>query len=271
MYSRFITTLKTIFIFQIPLSFLVLAGVAFAADTPTFVPLVGIPNINMDMNTPLPSYINEIYLLTIGIGSMVAVIKLMIAGVKWSVSEIVTEKSDAKKDIFGTLFGLALLLIPFMVLNTINPDLVKLDILGNMGTLDRSTPATGGTPPLVQNASGGVNGNATASACNARAQAAATDAYFQITYTAGMTDYGTCNTLQPGAVAPTGSGITVFRFAPAPPSSETSTPRQKLREQGPGMSVVQCNTLLQAFKSDSPNAVSDFTQTTGMCTIWDKP
>jgi hypothetical protein len=68
-------------------------------------------------------------MLLIVIGALIGVVKIVFAGVKYSLSDIITDKHDAKEDIMGVFLGLVLLLIPFIVLNTIYPDLTNLNIL----------------------------------------------------------------------------------------------------------------------------------------------
>jgi hypothetical protein len=128
--------------------FCVSFGFAHAQE---FVPLVGIPNIPTSGNVGLPTYINGLYLLTIGVGSLIAVVKISIAGVKWAMSDVVTDKSSAKSDIKGALLGLAILLIPFIVLNTIYPGLTSLDVLKNASAVKVNlTESTSGTTPTTQ-------------------------------------------------------------------------------------------------------------------------
>jgi hypothetical protein len=95
----------------------------------SYVPLVGIPHLTNEPGRTLPEYINALYLLTIGLGSLLAFFKITWAGVKYMLSDIVTDKSDAKDSIKGALLGLAILLIPFIVLSTIYPNLTNLDVL----------------------------------------------------------------------------------------------------------------------------------------------
>ena len=102
-----------------------------------FVPMANIPGIS-GTPTSLPDYINRIYMLTISIGAFIGVIKLSIAGVKYAMSDVVTDKSSAKKDIMGVFLGLAILLVPFIVLKQINPDLVNLELLRNAGKVNTS-------------------------------------------------------------------------------------------------------------------------------------
>ncbi len=100
--------------------------------TPTFVALEGVPGIPTSSGN-LPQYLNSIYKILITLGAMVACIKIIIAGVKYSFSGIVTDKAEAKHEIQGALFGLAILLLPFVVLTTINPNLASMNILRNAG------------------------------------------------------------------------------------------------------------------------------------------
>jgi hypothetical protein len=108
----------------------------FAAGSQTpppplaFEPLTGIPGLDkLNKDTTIPEYINQVYLLIIVVGALLGVMRLAWAGVKYSLSDVVTEKSEAKHDMTGVLMGLAILLIPFVVLKEINPDLVNLNVL----------------------------------------------------------------------------------------------------------------------------------------------
>ncbi len=101
----------------------------FAHGEVTYTPLVGLPGFMDKDQRDLPTYINALYLLTIGLGALAGVVRIAIAGVKYSLTDIVTHKGDAKEEIKGVLLGLAVLLVPFIVLNTINPNLTNLDVL----------------------------------------------------------------------------------------------------------------------------------------------
>jgi hypothetical protein len=112
---------------------------AFAATE--YAPLVGIPRLDQTANTGLPEYINAVYLLIVGAGALIGVVKIAMAGIKWSLSDIVTHKSDAIEDIKGVLLGLALLVIPFVVLNEINPNITRLDVLSGLPKVNMNTKA----------------------------------------------------------------------------------------------------------------------------------
>ena len=97
---------------------LVLPVVALAQD---YVPLVGIPGVNDSGD--FGQYINSLYGLSISIAALLAVIKIIIAGVKWMMTDVAPNKSDAKKDIQGALLGLLVILAAVLILTVINPDL----------------------------------------------------------------------------------------------------------------------------------------------------
>jgi hypothetical protein len=78
-------------------------------------------------------------MVAVGIGAILAFIKISIAGVKWSMSDVITDKSEAKKDIQGALLGLAILLIPFIVLNTIYGGLTNLNVLDSAQNVQINT------------------------------------------------------------------------------------------------------------------------------------
>jgi hypothetical protein len=109
-----------------------------------YIPLVGLPQVQ-GSGQGLAGYFNQLYMVTIAVGAILAFIKISIAGVKWSLSDVVTDKSSAKNDIRGALLGLAILLIPFIVLNTIYPGLTSLNILQNATSVKITPPAASDT------------------------------------------------------------------------------------------------------------------------------
>jgi hypothetical protein len=85
-------------------------------------PLVAIPGY-----TPgdgLSGFVNVIYGVSISVAALLAVIKIVIAGVKWMLSDVVTDKTSAKKDIQGALFGLIVIISAVLIISIINPDIV---------------------------------------------------------------------------------------------------------------------------------------------------
>lgn len=120
-----------------------------------FSPLVGLPGITDMRTATLPQYINAIYLLLIGLGGLIAVVRISWIGVKYSMSESVINKVHAKEDIIGAFTGLAILLIPYIVLMAINPNLTSLDVLKldpinvGPGTAASQAPATIESPEAL--------------------------------------------------------------------------------------------------------------------------
>lgn len=92
-----------------------------------YTPIVGIPGV--DPNSNFDSYINALYALSISIAALLAVIKIVIAGVKWMMTDVVTSKGDAKKDIQGALIGLLIVLGAVLILTVINPDLTRVNMV----------------------------------------------------------------------------------------------------------------------------------------------
>ena len=102
------------------LSLLLLPVVSLAQ----FEPLVGIPGLD-DPTTDINSYINILYALSISVAALLAVIKIIVAGVKYMLSDVVTSKSEAKSDIQGALIGLLVVISAVLILNVINPQLTQ--------------------------------------------------------------------------------------------------------------------------------------------------
>lgn len=81
-------------------------------------------------------YVQALYKLSITAACLIALVKIIWAGVKWTLSDVVTDKGSAKKDIWSALLGLLIILCAVIVLNTINPELTKLNIFGNAPSLE---------------------------------------------------------------------------------------------------------------------------------------
>lgn len=68
------------------------------------------------------------------------------AGIEYIVSESMGGKSDAKKRITGALTGLAIALVSYILLYTINPDLLNFKInINSTATTPSASPASSGT------------------------------------------------------------------------------------------------------------------------------
>lgn len=110
--------LLTLTLFLLPLVSLAAEGV--------YTPLVNLPGI--ESTTNFNDYINSIYGLSIVIAALLAVIKITIAGVKWMLTDVVTSKEDAKRDIKGSLLGLLVILAAVLIISVINKDILNVDL-----------------------------------------------------------------------------------------------------------------------------------------------
>lgn len=123
---------------------------SFAETLQPYVPLVTIPGVTNTGFGNLPQYLNQLYLALIAIGALIAVVKIIMAGVKWSFSGIVTDKAAAKSDIKGALLGLAILLAPYVVLKEINPELTNFNFFRNVNNEMKVNLDTRNAPSNLQ-------------------------------------------------------------------------------------------------------------------------
>lgn len=116
-------------IYYLLLLVLLILPVGVLAAPATFTPLVGIPGIDQYTGPgSLNLYINALYRLSISIAALLAVIKIVAAGAKYMLTDIVPAKEEAKKDIQGALIGLLIVIGAIIILNTVNSDLTKLNL-----------------------------------------------------------------------------------------------------------------------------------------------
>jgi len=86
-------------------------------------PTVG--GITPHYGTTLPDLIKYIYLFAIGISGAVALLSILIGAIKYiSAAGNPSKMGDAKDQIFSAIIGVVLLLSSYLILSTINPDLV---------------------------------------------------------------------------------------------------------------------------------------------------
>jgi hypothetical protein len=90
-------------------------------------PIPGLNNIDVQ-NGDLLSYVTAIFKLVLGIAGVLAVIMIIIGGLEYLTSESIQSKSDGKDRIFNALKGLLIAAVSWILLNTINPDLLKFNI-----------------------------------------------------------------------------------------------------------------------------------------------
>ena len=84
-------------------------------------------NVNGLEGATLSTLFSSLYLLSIGLAALLAVFKIIIAGLKFMLTDAIPSRGDAKKDIEGALLGLILIISAVLILNVINPAIVGLD------------------------------------------------------------------------------------------------------------------------------------------------
>jgi hypothetical protein len=158
-------------IYLIPIFlFLPIVLLAETTDPGNYTSLIKLPVETVGGDT-FGGYINMLYLTAVSLAAVLAVLKLILAGVKYMLSDVVTTKSEAKSDIKGALVGLLIIIAGVLVLNEINPSItdnnvgfpekvknVKLSLKTN--PLKPSTTADGKNlaPKYVTNQFPGRNG-----------------------------------------------------------------------------------------------------------------
>lgn len=91
----------------------------------TYVPLEPLPGIDQSGGAQFGDLVAGFFRILINIGAFVAVTVLVIGGITYMVSEATVNKFIAKEKIKAAFFGLAILAGAWLILNTINPELLK--------------------------------------------------------------------------------------------------------------------------------------------------
>ncbi len=82
-----------------------------------------------DLSGDMGEYVSVLYQWLIGIATTIAIVFLMVSGLRWSFGGLSAEQiGAAKKTIANALVGLILLLSTYLILFTVNPHLVNLQV-----------------------------------------------------------------------------------------------------------------------------------------------
>ncbi len=144
-YKKFIWLLNLVF-FAVPVFALAQANVA------DYVPLAPLP-LGNGATESLSSYIPAIFTFAIGIGAILAFIMITIGGIRYTTSDAIGNKSEGRKQIENALIGLLLVIGAYVILNTINPQMLNFNL--GIGPISIPGPTTGG----VTAGGGGGGGN----------------------------------------------------------------------------------------------------------------
>jgi len=101
----------------------------FAQETEVKYPQVGGAETPTQVKTALPKYINYLFALSLAIAGLIAFASLVYGGFRYIASAgSPVAMSDAKSQITAGILGLVILLVSFLLLRTINPQLVVLKV-----------------------------------------------------------------------------------------------------------------------------------------------
>lgn len=88
-----------------------------------------IANQSIGFETPLPEIIKYIYLFAVGICGAVALAAILLGAIKYiGAAGNPSKMGDAKEQIVSAILGVIILLSSYLILYTINPDLVRLGL-----------------------------------------------------------------------------------------------------------------------------------------------
>jgi len=150
---NFLTPLLTLFFYFFSFGFV-------RADTIPYHMLEPIPGIGTDSTvTNFGVYLSQVFTISLQIATVLAVLMISYGGFKYITVESFVGKSDAKKKITDAIIGLVLLLVSWLLLYTINPDLVNNDFnIPSPASSTTSFSGGGGGGGFVSNGSGGGSG-----------------------------------------------------------------------------------------------------------------
>ncbi len=91
-------------------------------------PMPGLLGTTIDTRTGLGTYLNTLYTAGIAIATGLAVLMIIFGGIQYVSSDAIGGKSDGKGKIQDAILGLLLAFMSYIILNTLNPDLLKNDL-----------------------------------------------------------------------------------------------------------------------------------------------
>jgi len=113
-------------------------------------PLPGLNNIQSGRDRRLADMLQAVFRILISLGGFSAVIMLVFGGVTYMMSDVVHKKTTALKRIQAALWGILLLVASWLILKTINPQLLTFELFinpvsnlsGNGATTNTLTPSS---------------------------------------------------------------------------------------------------------------------------------
>ena len=129
--------IKKIITFVLPLSLFLFIPIFAFAET-KYVMLEALPNINKE-GTTFSDYLSGLFKLSMGLAVVLAVFQISHGGFLYITSDSFMKTTKGKDKVVGAVTGLLILLTSYLLLNTINPDLIKLDFKIPKATAKKTT------------------------------------------------------------------------------------------------------------------------------------
>ncbi len=112
-----------------------------------YIPLVKIPGLLEEGKTNFEDFLPMLFTFTLGLAGVLAVIAISIGGFQYATTDAISGKTEGKTRIKNALTGLALVLSAWIILNTINPELLDLSLVITPITIeDKSNPPEDSAP-----------------------------------------------------------------------------------------------------------------------------
>ncbi len=89
-------------------------------------PLPGLEKVEQSMD--VGKWVNTMVRVIIGIIGVLAVVMIVVGGIQYMTTDAIGKKESGKETVQGALFGVVLALAAYIILRTINPQLVSLDL-----------------------------------------------------------------------------------------------------------------------------------------------
>ena len=133
--------MKKIFIILILFIFILPAVQALAQDKYDYTVLAPLPGVadTAGQTTTLGKYIPAMFNLAIGLSAIAAVLNIVFGGLMYMSTDAVMKKEDGKKRIQNSVYGLVLVIGAWLILYTVNPNLLKFNL--NIETIQTKAPA----------------------------------------------------------------------------------------------------------------------------------
>ncbi|MEK7180436.1 MAG: pilin [Patescibacteria group bacterium] len=112
-------------------SFLVIGFLPFIASAAEYTLLEPLTSPSGETVTSIPNlntYLQFVFQFAIGITGILAVIMIILGGITYLSTDAVSGKTEGKNMISNALWGLLLAILSWLILNTINPTLLNINV-----------------------------------------------------------------------------------------------------------------------------------------------